>query len=71
MKLWQKAKEAASVGDAVVAGVGDVEGPSVVGLLVGSVVGLSVGCTVGGGFVGDSVGASVALENHSEEEYDE
>jgi hypothetical protein len=41
MKLWQKAKEAASVGDAVVAGVGDVEEPSVVGLLVRSVVGLA------------------------------
>jgi hypothetical protein len=60
MKLWPKAKE------------GALHGPSVLGLFVGSVIGLrSVGCTVGGGFVGNSVGASVALENHSEEEYDE
>ena len=40
-KLWQEAKEGAAVGDAVGAGVGDVEGPFVVGLFVGSVVGLS------------------------------
>ncbi len=49
----------------------DLEGPSVASLFVGSVIGVSVGCTVGRGFVGKSVGASVALENHSEQEYDE
>jgi hypothetical protein len=67
-KLWQKAKEGASVGDAFSAGVDDFEGPSVVSLFVGSVVGLPVGCTVAGGLVDNSVGvkASVALENHSE-----
>jgi hypothetical protein len=64
-KLSRKAKEGASVGDTAGVGVGDL------GLFVGSVVGLSVGCTVGGGFVGKSVAASVALENHSEQTYDE
>ncbi len=68
MKLVPKAKEGASVGDAVGAGVGDLEGRFVVGHFKRSVVSLSVGCTVKGGFVCDSVGAFVALENHSKEE---
>ena len=54
MKWVQHPKEGASVGDAVGAGVRDLEG---------SVVGLSVGCTA-------RVGSVVALENHFKEECD-
>ena len=47
MKLVPKAKEGTSAGDAVDAGVGDLEGRFAVGLFEGSIVGLSVGRTVG------------------------